>query len=217
VEIQRNPFPHLEKRISFYKSKLIVEQIGEGERYDVIQRVICVCILDHPFFREVKEYLNHFRYYNPDNGLCFEEMPEEIYMIELSKVPEESDGKAIWDWVKFLGSKRKEDFEMIAERNSEVRGAVNTLYRLSEDPAVRAQMEYRDKARRDHATLLHAAIQEGEARGKVLGEALGEARGKVLGEAQSRAEIARNMKNLGLPLEMIEKATGLGPEAIKQL
>jgi hypothetical protein len=30
VEMQLNPFPHLEKRISFYKSKLIVEQIGEG-------------------------------------------------------------------------------------------------------------------------------------------------------------------------------------------
>jgi predicted transposase/invertase (TIGR01784 family) len=40
VEIQVNPFPELGKRLSFYKSKLIVEQIGEGERYDVIQRVI---------------------------------------------------------------------------------------------------------------------------------------------------------------------------------
>jgi predicted transposase/invertase (TIGR01784 family) len=122
-------------------------------------------------------------------------------MIELTKVPEESDGKAVWDWMKFLGGKRKEDFEMLAEKNSEVRGAVNTLYRLSEDPEVRARIEYREKARRDHAALLHAAVEEGEARG----------------EARSRAEIARNMKNLGLPPEMIEKATGLGPEAVKQL
>jgi predicted transposase/invertase (TIGR01784 family) len=95
VEIQVNPFPDLGKRISFYKSKLIVEQIGEGERYDVIQRVICVCILDYPFFRTANEYLNRFRYYNPENGLCFEGIPEEIYMIELSKVPVESDGKAV--------------------------------------------------------------------------------------------------------------------------
>jgi predicted transposase/invertase (TIGR01784 family) len=92
-------------------------------------------------------------------------------------------------------------------------GEIREVYRLSEDPEVRARMVYRDKARRDHATLLHAAIEEGEARGRAQGEALGEARGK----AQSRAEIARNMKNLGLPPEMIEKATGLGPEAVKQL
>jgi predicted transposase/invertase (TIGR01784 family) len=103
--------------------------------------------------------------------------------------------------MQFLRGKRKEDFEMIAERNPGIRGAVNTLYRLSEDPEVRAQMEYREKARRDHATLLYAAIQEGEA----------------LGEARSRTEIVRNMKNLGLSLEVIEKATGLGPEVIKQL
>jgi hypothetical protein len=49
--------------------------------------------------------------------------------------------------------------------------------------------------------LLHAAIEDGEARGKT----------------QSRAEIARNMKNLGLPPEVIEKATGLGPETVKRL
>jgi hypothetical protein len=80
-----------------YKSKLVVGQIGEGERYDVIQRVICVCILDYPLFHETEECLNRFRFYNPENGLCFEGMPEEIYTMELPKVPAESDGRAIWD------------------------------------------------------------------------------------------------------------------------
>jgi predicted transposase YdaD len=78
-------------------------------------------------------------------------------------------------------------------------------------------MEYREKARHDHATLLHAAAMEGEARGEARGKALGEARGKVLGEAQSRAEIAMNMKSLGFSPEVIEKATGLRPESIKPL
>jgi predicted transposase YdaD len=82
-------------------------------------------------------------------------------------------------------------------------------------------MEYREKARRDHATLLHAAIQEGEARGRAEGEARGraegEARGRAEGEAQSRAEIAKNLKGLGLSPETIEKATGLAPEAVKGL
>jgi predicted transposase/invertase (TIGR01784 family) len=90
---------------------------------------------------------------------------------------------------------------MVAEKNPEVREAVDTLYRISEDPAVRAQMEYREKARHDHATLLHAAIQE----------AVQEA------DARRSAEIARNMKNLGLSPEVIEKATGFGPDAVKDL
>jgi predicted transposase YdaD len=86
---------------------------------------------------------------------------------------------------------------MIAERNPDIRGAVNTLYRLSEYPEVRARMEQREKAKLDLATLLYAA----DTRGIDLG----------------RTEIARNMKHMGLSLEAIEKATGLDPEAIKRL
>jgi predicted transposase/invertase (TIGR01784 family) len=74
-------------------------------------------------------------------------------------------------------------------------------------------MEYREKARHDHATLLYAAVQEGEARGRAQGEALG----KVQGEARSRVEIARNMKSLGLSPELIEKAAGLSAEEIAKL
>jgi predicted transposase/invertase (TIGR01784 family) len=83
------------------------------------------------------------------------------------------------------------------------------LYRLSEDPEVRAQMEYREKARHDHATLLYAAIQEG----KALGETIGEARG----EAQKSAQIARNMKKGGLPIDQIVEYTGLSAEEIAKL
>jgi hypothetical protein len=66
------------------------------------------------------------------------------------------------------------------------------------DPAVQ---EYREKARHDHATLLYAAVQA----------AVQEA------EKRSHAEVARNLKNLGLSPEVIEKATGLGPDAVKDL
>jgi hypothetical protein len=54
-----------------------------------------------------------------------------------------------------------------------------------------------------------------EAQGKALGKALGETQGNAFGETQSHAEIAKNMKNLGLPSKMTEKTIGLGPEAIK--
>jgi predicted transposase/invertase (TIGR01784 family) len=185
VEIQMNPFPELGKRISFYKSKLVVEQIGKGEDYSVIKRVICVGILDYRYFRETKEYLNWFKYYNPKNGLCFEGIPEELYTIELPKVPEESDGEAVWEWMRFLKARRKEDFEMLAEKNPDIREAVNTLYRISEDPEVRAQMEYREKARLDRATLLSAAAREG------------------------KREVAASLKAMGIPVGQIAQATGL--------
>ncbi|MDR1399179.1 MAG: hypothetical protein LBJ41_04585 [Treponema sp.] len=69
------------------------------------------------------EYLHRFKFYDLAQSLCFEGIPEEIYTLELAKVPDESDGKAAWDWLCFLKGKRKENFDMIAERNAEVRGA----------------------------------------------------------------------------------------------
>ncbi|MDR0709580.1 MAG: hypothetical protein LBF77_05905 [Spirochaetaceae bacterium] len=86
---------------------------------------------------------------------------------------------------------------MIAERNPEVREAVNTLYRISEDPEVRAQMEYREKARRDHATLLHAAVQEAKVR--------------------TETQIARNMKKRGIPIDQIAEDTGLSIKDVEKL
>jgi predicted transposase/invertase (TIGR01784 family) len=164
-----------------------------------------VCILDYVLFPGTAEYLNRFKFYNPENGLCFEGIPEEVYTIELPKAPDKSDGRPVWDWAQFLRGKRKEDFEVIAERNPDVGKTVDTLFRLSEDPEVWAQMEYREKARRDHATLLHAAIMEGEARGETRGE------------ARNRAEIARNMKRRRRPLEQIVEDTGLSAEEIARL
>ena len=69
IEIQVNPQKFIGNRISFYKSKLIAEQMGEGNKYDVIQKVICICILSYVLFPQKQEYINYFRYYNSKNDL----------------------------------------------------------------------------------------------------------------------------------------------------
>ena len=161
IEIQVNPVKNIGKRLSFYKSKLIVEQISKGDLYNVIQRVICICITSYDLFPEAKEYLNSFRFYNPKNGLLFEEMPEEIYTLELSKVPSQDDGNAVWEWLQFLRSKRREEFEMVAERNEEIRKAVDTLYELSADEQVRLEYERRQKAWRDRLSQNEGYYNDG--------------------------------------------------------
>jgi len=161
IEIQVNPIKNIGKRLSFYKSKLIVEQIGKSELYNKIQRVICVCILNYELFPGIKEYLNNFIFYNPKNGLTFTDVPEEIYTLELSKVPAQNDGSTVWEWLQFLRSKQKEEFEMVAEKNTEIRRAVDTLYELSADEKVRAEYEMRQKAWRDRESAIDDARQEG--------------------------------------------------------
>jgi len=161
IEIQVNPTKNIGKRLSFYKSMLIVEQIAQSENYNVIQRVICICITDFMIFHDEKDYLNNFRFINQKNGLCFEAIPEEIYTLEIPKVPAKDDGTAVWKWMQFLRAKRKEEFEMVAVQNPEIRKAVNTLYELSADEKVRAEYEMRQKAWRDRLWQINNARQDG--------------------------------------------------------
>ena len=184
IEIQVNPARSIGKRLSFYKSKLIVEQIGKGEHYSAIAKVICVCITDYGLFPGEKDYLNHFRFYNPKNGLCFEEIPEEIYTLELPKVPAREDGTAVWDWMQFLRSKRKEEFEMAAAKNPEIRKAVNTLYELSADERTRAEYEMHMRAVRDRAWLKDEGRQEGWEKGLQEGRQKGLQEGRQEGRQE---------------------------------
>jgi len=193
IEIQVNPIKNIGKRLSFYKSKLIVEQIGKGELYNVIHSVICICITSYSLFPGVEDYLNNFRFYNPRNGFLFEEIPEEIYTLELSKVPSQNDGNAVWEWLQFLRAKRREEFEMIAESNPEIRKAVDTLYELSADEEVRLEYERRQKAWRDRQSQNEGYYQDGIQKGR----------------DDALLEIARKLQGMGLSAEQIKAATGL--------
>jgi hypothetical protein len=79
---------------------LIVEQIGKNDLYSVIQKVICICITNYTVFPGREEYLNRFVFYNPQNGLYFEDIPEEVYTVELPKAPVHNDGSVMWKWLR---------------------------------------------------------------------------------------------------------------------
>jgi predicted transposase/invertase (TIGR01784 family) len=213
IEIQVNPLLYIGERISFYKSRLIVDQIGKGEHYDKIQRVICVCITDHVIHKEDKRYLNYFCFCNPETGLCFKGIPEEIFTLELPKVPVDEDGNKVWAWLQFLRAKRKGEFDMIAAANPEIRKAVDILYEISADDKVRAEYNMRQKAWMDRQSQFDGYYKKG----RVEGKAEGRGEGKPEGKAEGKVEAARNLKSLGVSTDIIIKSTGLSPEEIAQL
>ncbi len=222
IEIQVNPVLNIGKRLSFYKSKLIIEQISEGDSYSVIQQVICICITDYELFSgikehwnrfRIKEHWNRFRFYNPQNGLYFKEIPEEIHTIELVKVPAQSDGSAGWEWLQFLRCRQKEEFEMAAVKNPEIRKAVDTLYQLSANERVRAEYEARKKAERDYINGMEGAYQQGEQKGIQKGLR----KGLQKGRREAIENTARNALAQSIPLDVIQKITGLSQEEISKL
>jgi predicted transposase/invertase (TIGR01784 family) len=86
---------------------------------------------------------------------------------------------------------------MIAEKNPVIKEAYCKLQEMSEDEATRMVYEARLKAQRDEYSRVQGALEEGR---------------------QERAiEIARNLKNLDIPVEQIVQSTGLSPEEIAAL
>jgi predicted transposase/invertase (TIGR01784 family) len=74
-----------------------------------------------------------------------------------------------------------------------LQAAGNGIVPMSEDEANRMIYEARLKAQRDEYSRLRGARQE------------------------MAIEIARNLKNLGVPVEQVAQATGLSPEEIAAL
>ena len=76
-----------------------------------------------------------------------------------------------------------------------------------------AGMSKEDRMKYDESIKVYRdqlAVMEYE---RLQGEAKGEAKGIAIGIAN----VARNLKQMGLPVDTIAQATGLTPEAIKQL
>ena len=144
-----------------------------------------------------------------ENGLCFEAIPEEIFTLKLPKLSAQSDGTTLWEWMQFLRSKSKEDFEMIAEKNPE---AVDTLYELNADEKIRAEYEQRLKAWRDRQSAIDGALD----RGIEIGIDKGIEIGREKEREERYKESVKNLQEYGMAAEQIAAALKLPLATVKQ-
>ena len=196
IEIQLKVTEELKNRIIFYTSKLITEQIGSGDDYDAIQRVITIVITDEELIKGSPRYHHRFPFYDPDAGVEFSNLVE-IHTLELGKLPKGADGTVLYDWASFIDAETEEEMEIVAERNPEVKKAVIKYRELTAEERTRDLYERREKARRDQVMHQKHARQQGVQEGK--------------------AEVARNLLGMNLPLDQIVAGTGLTREEVENL
>jgi predicted transposase/invertase (TIGR01784 family) len=113
--------------------------------------------------------------------------------LELGKLPKDTDGTPLYDWVRFIAAEDEEELKVIAERNPTVGKAVVRLIELSADEKTRDMYERREKARRDANMRERWAVKKGA------------------------MEIAKNMIADGEPATKITRYTGLTEEEIESL
>ena len=113
--------------------------------------------------------------------------------LELNKLPEGTDGTALYDWAKFIAAESEEELDRAAEQNQEVKKAVIKYRELTADERTRDLYERREKARRDIVSMMDGAKRD------------------------RSIEIAENLLGMNLSLDQIVTATGLTLDEVESL
>ena len=145
---------------------MYTEQIQEGQKYDVFKKCVSISILNFALFPKESEFYSCFRIMEEKRHTIYTNKME-FHVIELPKLPAEWNGEnqKILLWAKFINAERKEEFDVLAEKDTYINQAYQQLQIISQDKQKRLEYEAREKAIRDHNQLIQEAEQRGEQRG----------------------------------------------------
>ena len=200
IEMQIQNTGEYEKRSLYYWAKLYEMQLMEGEDYKNLSPAICIHVLNFNLFKQKKNFHTVLAVVDLETKDIFSK-DFEIHFMELPKVAKKMYN-TLDKWMHFLKNPSKEEVNAMGDKT--ISKALDTLEYLSQDPVTRAQYEARKKYRLDYNTSIRVAKEEGIH--------IGEERG----EYNKAIEIARAMRKLGLPLEVVRQTTGLSYDEIEK-
>lgn len=208
VEMQMAWTDAFKQRVLFNASKAYVSQAEIGYKYEDLQPVYSLNLVNDIFEKDVKEYIHNYHIVHDKYtkkviaGLCFT-------FIELPKFKPHSmrEKRMTILWLRFLTEINDKTKEVPAElmENPEISKALEEV-RVSafSDAELRAYDMFWDRVSRER-TLLDASFNEGMEKGMAKGESL------------KAVEIAKNLLSLHVPVETVVEATGLSEKEIERL
>ena len=198
IEIQLAAMNIWADRALFYLAKMYTEQISAGEDYTLFKKCVSISILDFKLFEQEPEFYSCFHIGEDSRNFLYTDKME-FHVLELPKLPKElkEDSSDIELWGKFINAERKEEFVMLAEKNTYIDSAYQHLQLISQDKEKRMEYEAREKAIRDY----NQGILEAEQRG----------------ETRATKRIAKTLLLSGTSVDLVTQSTGLSIEQVQSL
>lgn len=207
IEIQLADQKDTAERFLYYWSRIYSGQLVKGDRYNKLNKVIGIIILDYEF-QKTKEIENISTKWKVKEVLTGKEIELtdvlELYIIEIpkaKKILEKDPYNEVAQWMMFLDDPNKEEVSKIMLENKEIKQAMNELEEMSEDEELRRLAELKEKAIRDEENGLRHAREEGIKEGI----------------KRDKIEIAMKMKQEGFSIEKIVEITGITKEEINAI
>lgn len=212
VEMQMIWSPEFKQRVLFNASKAYVRQMDSGEKYDLLQPVYSLNLVNDIFEPELEEYYHYYRLVHMQyserviNGL-------QLVFVELPKFTPHtySEKKMQILWLRYLTEIDEKTREVPEEllQNPDIKKAVTVLEESAFTPEQLLGYEKFWDIISVEKTLVSSAERKGKEEGKKEGIEEGKKEEKLL--------IASNAKKQGLSPDMISSLTGLSIEEIERL
>lgn len=164
IEIQIAQMSSWADRTLFYLSKMYSEQVGINKKYSNLKKCISISILNFKLLEDTDKFYSSY-HIREDRRQTIYADKFEFHIIELPKVPTNSDGTLLYDWAKFISTEDKEGFEMLAKKNTYLNEAYKQLEVISQDQQKRLEYTARQKALYDYNTMIEERFESGVKQG----------------------------------------------------
>lgn len=167
IEIQLTELNVWAERSLFYLSKMYTDQISSGQDYGVFKKCVSISVLDFDLFSGETEFYSRFHIREDKRGFVYTDRMV-FHVIELPKLPKElkEDCGSLELWARFINAERKEEFDMLAQKNQYIASAYEQLQIVSQDREKRLEYEARQKAIWDYNQMMREAKERGEKLGE---------------------------------------------------
>ena len=229
VEMQLYWNEEFKRRVLLNASKAIVRQLDKGQDYSLIQPVYCLSLVnDKAFDYETDEFYHDYAIVDVEHTDRHIEGLRLVF-VELPKFKPQSiaEKKMAVLWLRFLTEIAEDTVEAPAEllENEATRKALGLVEKSAMTEGQLYAYEKFWLAVVDERILREAAakkgynegMEKGLAEGMEKGIQKGMEKGMQKGMQKGIYTVARNMKQMGLSLEDITKATGLSEKEIAEL
>lgn len=211
IEIQVARMKYMRERVLFYLSKMTLDQIGTGENYGKIQKVVSIIIAsDHILVKENEKQHNRYLFYNQERDSIFSDKMEIDVLDLMKKTDLSKDNPNLAKWVNFFNAKTEKQLEEVHNmQNSAIKQATEIVMKVNQDDELRVKAEQRENAIRAYKSEIEGGKQEGIKEGME--------KGIEQGKQSEKIEIAKNMLLDKEPIEKIKRYTGLTLGEIEEL
>lgn len=212
VEMQMIWSPAFMSRVLFNASKAYVRQLESNKKYNYLQPVYSLNLVNDVFIPDVEDYYHDYRIVHMEHSDKIIEGLRFVF-VELPKFKPQtfSEKKMHVLWLRYLteiGEKTRIVPQELMDV-PEIKMAVNQLRESSfNDSQLLGYDEFWDAVRVEK-TLISDALDEGRERGL--------AEGREEGREEERRELARKFKLSGVPVDIIAMNTGLSEEEINNI